>query len=196
MANVETKNTIERDETKEELAGLKNEVEKKNPIDKRVYLEVDSAFKKFYKERSDSDKVRLEKTHDWKLRLITHRQTCELDLKTNRYLFIKWGKAIDLGRIGIASGGTANRYLNRDNFNNLEWILTYSFKMMDMINKAIWISNKHHDNRKFYFNGENLMVDWEKVASVEKIRKAGFDVRVKDDHKNRKFLEMLNNIVA
>ena len=63
MANLETKNTIERDETKEELAGLKNEVEKKNPIDKRVYLEVDSAFKKFT-EQTDARKVRLEKTND------------------------------------------------------------------------------------------------------------------------------------
>lgn len=206
--NLETKNTIERDETKEELAGLKNEVEKKNPIDKRVYLEVDSAFKKFT-EQTDARKVRLEKTNDWKLRLITHWETCEFDLKSDSFSFIKWGKAIAIENMEFMSYRFKSPY---------ERVLLQAFGKMDMINKAISISKKHPHNRKFYFEEWNIIqrnnpfwgedvilkVDWETVAYIWELRKAGF--KLSNAHYTRDLriyrewwddlLETLNEIVA
>lgn len=190
MANLETKNTIERDETKEELSGLKKEVEKN--INKELELEVDYAFNKFREKSDDEGNASLEKMGDGKLRLKSYWQTCEFDFKAGKILFMKWRIPIildDFPCYGLDDFLKLPNGEKRDHSKNLaKMSLQRLFMRMNVFNKAVSISENHPNNRKFYFENGNLLqkvnplddgsrilkVDWESVISKWQLKNWGF----------------------
>jgi len=208
--NLETKNNLERDEIKEWLRDLKNEIEN-NPIDERVYLEVKPAVNELLKEKNSKNlSVQILK-NSWKIRLKSYWETCELDLKSNCISFIKWGKVTLIRELtGLLDSDRYSRY------NSLtKKCLLEEFRKMDIINKAVYAYKKHPNNKIFYFSSGNfwqrlslsgdenyfLKLDWEDIASREELYRAWFK-KIRSRYKKereeaqKKVLDILNKIVA
>ena len=204
--NLETGNNFERDELKEGLSDLKNDIEE-NSVDKGVYMEVKPAVNELLKEKNSKNlSVEILK-NSWKLRLKSYWEMCELDLKSNCISFIKWGKVTLIRELtGSLDSDRYSRYNSLTKKHLLE-----EFRKMDIINKAVYVYKKHPNNKKFHFGYEtgvfghgskwSLRLDWEEIASSSELYDAWFEHTWSKNEKERqaaqkKVLDILNKIVA
>lgn len=225
VTNLETKNDFERDEIRNDLDWLEQEVKINKVIDKtfeKFQMNLMTGSKANYELRSERN-LSMEKMKNEKLRVKSYGETCEVDLRTWKISYLKWNTVVSLDEIG------SKPILLKDSkeFHMNEGTLNIAFGQMNVINRAISMSKKS-GKKDFYFedwsflqrlnsmdatrydrNESFLKVDWKNIISIWWLKKRfhesdiyeisdlskGESQEQEDKKFKNKFSNMLNRII-
>jgi len=207
--NLETKNNLERDEVKDSISELQSEI-----INQKIGKQIDETFDKFDKDMKITSKPdynlreqrnpSIEKMKNWKVRLNSYWESCEIDLNSGLISYIKpndsvllWEITPELPILDKSRNGNV-----RDSKIN-EKMLYQAFWEINVINKAVSMAKKS-DKKEFSFGSANLLnstrelkVDWKNIISKDWLRKWFLNWMIPQRWKNfeNEFITMLNRIV-
>lgn len=191
--------SLDRQNTLDELVGLQNEIEMGKKIDRLI----DQNFSQFkvdlltdtradYNLRKERN-LSMEKMKDGKLKIKSYGETSELDLKTGRIYYYKWWESVE-----VLSLDKLILTFSPGNFKLESSELYSAFWKMNVINRAMSMA-KTTDKKDFYFrpggfrgkwHGGVLMVDGKEVMTFNWIKKWFGNNITKEQ-----FKDMLNKVV-
>lgn len=178
MSGIEAKDSLERDEIKENLTDLEQELK----VNKEIHETFDEfntnlalVGSEYNPELIDERNLSMERMRNGNVMVKSYGQTCEVNLKTWKISYHKWNLTISLDEIAGEKILFDNNRLRKEQLYHVFW-------KMNMINRIVSIS-KQLWKKNFYFEDWNLFqiaagslaghnnecflkLDWKKIVSI------------------------------